>query len=104
MIQAPITNEKALSAMESGNPPLTISIEKDKKATKRVFNVVRGEKHSLAKLTDRQVRQIKECFRSKIFMKQFNNNRAAFEHIAQEHNVSWGCIEHIYAGRSWKHI
>lgn len=104
MIQTPITNETAFAKTKPENSPVTISIEKDKKATKRVFNVPRGENHSRAKLTDRQVRQIKECLRSKIFMKQFNNRRAAFEYIAKEHNVSWCCIEHIHVGRSWKHI
>ena len=107
MIQAPITSEKALAAIKSDSAPVTISIEKEHKASKKLINVAnfrRGEKHYQAKLSERQVRQIKECLHSKIFMKQFDSYRAAFNHMAKEYNVSWACIEHIYAGRTWKHI
>lgn len=108
MIQAPITNANALAAIKPEQTPMTISIQKeDKQSIRRntnSTNIRRGEKHYQAKLSDRQVRQIKECLSSKIYMKQFDSNRAAFNHMAAEHNVSWACIEHIHAGRTWKHI
>jgi len=41
MIQAPITSEKALAAIKSDSAPVTISIEKEHKASKKLINVAK---------------------------------------------------------------
>lgn len=64
----------------------------------------RGEKHPGSRLTEHQVRQIKERFVSPIYMKQFNSRIAALVEIAKEYGVSVSCISSIQTEKSWKHV
>lgn len=66
--------------------------------------VRRGERHPFSRLTEVQVRQIKERFASPVYMKQFNSQLAAWDEIAKEYGVSMACISHIHAERTWRHV
>lgn len=57
-------------------------------------SVPRGERQYLAKLTEQQVREIRERKRNGETCKQ----------IAVDYPVSYGAIEQIVAGRNWKHV
>jgi hypothetical protein len=66
--------------------------------------VKRGEQHPSSRLTEMQVRQIKERFSSPLYMRQFNSQLAAWNEIAKEYDVSIACISHIHGNRTWKHV
>lgn len=54
----------------------------------------RGEQHGMAKLTEREVSQIKKLARKGVKTIQ----------LANKFNISWTQAKDIVAGRSWKHV
>lgn len=60
----------------------------------RISRIVRGERHGMVKLTEAQVREIRDKLRS-------GSTRSA---LAPEYGVSRTTISMIASGRNWKHI
>jgi hypothetical protein len=111
IIKAPMKSTKEL---KSGVTDLTfapklnqkenVNIGKNPRKNYNFSGVLRGEKHPHSRLTEYQVRQIKERFASSIYMKQFNSRIAASVEIAKEYGVSVSCISSIQAERNWRHV
>lgn len=60
-----------------------------------LFNSVKGEKHWCAKLTEEQIKEIKQKYIPKVYTQQM---------LADEYNVSRSTIKFILKGKTWKHI
>lgn len=56
---------------------------------------IRGERQHFARLTSKLVRTIREAYAT---------GRVTIAELAREHGVSWGAVEKVVAGQSWKHV
>jgi hypothetical protein len=63
-----------------------------------------GENHKLAKLTEDDVRNIRQLTADPEYMKQFASNYAVSKEIAKGLNVHFTTVLKIIEGRSWKHV
>jgi len=111
MIKAPMKNigeikNGAADLILAPKPKQDKSIRQTKPRRRYTYSaaVRRGERHPFSRLTEVQVRQIKERFASPVYMKQFNSQLAAWDEIAKEYGVSMACISHIHAERTWRHV
>lgn len=56
--------------------------------------IMRGEQHGRAKLSERDVKDIREL----------HNHKASLKFLADDYNVAIGTIKDIIYKRNWKHI
>ena len=56
------------------------------------------------KLTETDVREIKEILRNKSMMEEYGSKHAAYLDIAQGYGVSKDTIGNIHADRAWRHV
>ena len=56
------------------------------------------------KLTETDVREIKEILRNKSMMEEYGSKHAAYMDIAQGYGVSKDTIGNIHANRAWRHV
>ena len=63
-----------------------------------------GENHKLAKLTEKDVRKIRQLTSNPEYMKQFTSIYAVSKEIAKGLNVHFTTVMKIIEGRSWKHV
>jgi predicted 2-oxoglutarate/Fe(II)-dependent dioxygenase YbiX len=63
-----------------------------------------GENHKLAKLTEEDVRSIRQLTSNPEYMKQFSSLYAVSKEIAKGLNVHFTTVMKIIEGRSWKHV
>ena len=56
------------------------------------------------KLTETDVREIKEILRNKSMMEEYGSKHAAYLDIAQGYGVSKDTIGNIHANRAWRHV
>ncbi|MFZ9315696.1 MAG: hypothetical protein ACO24P_00035 [Candidatus Nanopelagicaceae bacterium] len=111
MIQAPVKNTheiKELTGITDKIVPLSgMSVQHKRKPRRRLRSTAairRGEEHPFSRLTETQVRQIKERLSSPLYMREFNSQLAAWTEMAKEYGVSMACISHIHGNRTWKHV
>lgn len=95
-------NDKSLTKTLTNK--ITETQQQNKKRRMSTTNLRRGEEHFNSKLKEFQVKQIKECFASLMYMKQFSSPWQACIEIAKEYGVSSKAIHAIYKNHTWKHV
>ena len=63
-----------------------------------------GENHALAKLTEADVREIKNIIKDSKFCKSFKNQTALYQELGKAYKVHFTTIANIAKGSSWKHV
>jgi hypothetical protein len=67
-------------------------------------NHIKGEDHSLAKLTETNVRKMRTLAADDSYMSSFPSKNAAIKELAAVFNVHTTTVSKILDGKTWKHI
>ena len=63
-----------------------------------------GENHALAKLTESDVREIKNILKDKKLSNSFKNKTKFYQELGKAYKVHFTTIANIACGASWKHV
>jgi hypothetical protein len=63
-----------------------------------------GENHALAKLTESEVREIKNILKDKKLSSSFKNKTKFYQELGKDYKVHFTTIANIACGASWKHV
>ena len=101
MITAPLNSVVPVAAKTTVKSPRPARRQKviTSKSDLRV-----GENHKLSKLTEKDVRKIRQLTSNPEYMKQFSSVYAVSKEIAKGLNVHFTTVMKIIEGRSWKHV
>lgn len=77
-------------------------IAKSSHPAKRTY--VRGEAHSKAKLTEQDVREMRELFNDKGYRSTFKSSYEMYLDLAKTYKVHYTTAYKIINGQSWKHV
>jgi len=63
-----------------------------------------GELNGMAKLTEKQVVEIKEILKDKSYISTFTNKGQFYDEVAKAYNVTRACILAIKTNTTWRHV
>ena len=92
----PVVAKRSVKVAGKKNTPKAAKLST---ADKRV-----GENHALAKLTEADVREIKNILKDPKLSKSFKNRTAFHQELAKAYKVHFTTIGNIARGFSWKHV
>jgi hypothetical protein len=101
MITAPLNSVVPTAVQTTVKQPKSI---RRRKASSFNVNRPMGENHSLAKLTEVQVREMRALAADKSYMSSFATKYAAIKELADAFKVHFTTVAKILDGKSWKHI
>jgi len=89
--------------------PVQTTVKAPRRARRRNYsknhtNHPKGENHSLAKLTDENVREIRSLAADASYMASFASKYAAIKEIADAYKVHFTTVAKILEGKTWKHL
>ncbi len=85
------------------------TVKTPRRAKKRNYarnhtNHVKGENHSLAKLTEASVREMRALAADESYMSSFPSKYAATQELGEIFKVHFSTVSKILDGKTWKHI
>lgn len=99
MITAPDTRQHLRSAAPA---PVERRV---KKRSGRIVNwAPKGEAHPKAKLTEGDVREMRELFKDDSFREEFQSDHGVLMELAKIYNIHYSTVYKIVNGQSWKHL
>jgi len=75
---------------------------KPRRAMNRTY--VRGEAHCRAKLTEQDVREMRELFADKDYRGTFNSSYEVYLDLAKTYKIHYTTAYKIINGQTWKHV
>lgn len=75
---------------------------KPRRAMNRTY--VRGEAHCRAKLTEQDVREMRELFADKDYRSTFNSSYEVYLDLAKTYKIHYTTAYKIINGQTWKHV
>ena len=99
MITAPIDSVMPVATKTTVKTPRRIGRSINPKLNRRT-----GENHSLAKLTEADVRKIRSLATDPAYAKQFTSSYTMAKELSKGLNVHFTTVLKIIEGRSWRHV
>ena len=65
---------------------------------------LRGEQHPKAKLTERNIKEMREIFADPDYIKGFRSTYEAYMDLAKTYKIHYTTVYKIVNGQSWKHV
>ncbi len=101
MITAPLNSVVPASVQTTVKAPRRA---KRRNHARNHTNHPKGENHSLAKLTDANVREIRALAADQAYMSSFASKYAAVREISDAYKVHFTTVAKILDGKTWKHL
>jgi hypothetical protein len=101
MITAPLNSVVPTAVHTTVKPPKSI---RKRKAIAFSEKHRRGENHSLAKLTEAQVREMRALAADNSYMSSFTSKYAALKELADMFKIHITTVSNILGGKTWRHI
>lgn len=100
VITVPLPNSSELLSLP--NETRAVPQKKLHRPANRTY--VRGEAHCRAKLTEQDVREMRELFNDKDYRRTFRSTYEMYLDLAKTYKIHYTTAYKIITGQSWKHV
>jgi hypothetical protein len=107
IITAPISNSSELTQQPKAVKMPTPARPQLRKSThRRTVNrdYPRGEQHPKAKLTEQDIKEMRELFADPDYINTFRSTYEAYIDLAKTYKIHYTTVYKIVNGQSWKHV
>jgi hypothetical protein len=110
IITAPITNSSEVMKLTQQQPAMKMPYPARpqlRKSTRRhtvTRDYPRGEQHPKAKLTEQDIKDMREIFADPGYIKSFRSTYEAYIDLAKTYKIHYTTVYKIVNGQSWKHV